>query len=127
MRLESLFAVLRSDDISWDLPLSAIWSSLEINTGIFCACVPVLKSLVTRLFPRLLRTTTGGQSRTHSSNLRSWSRPQLEANGNPHVGSLTQKSWISTPPAVIINRKNDGFFYEPEESELRLLATGNTR
>jgi hypothetical protein len=127
LRLEALFAVLQSDDMSWDLPLSLIWSCLEINTGIFCACIPVLKALATRIFPRLLGTTTGGQSFTHSSNLRSWLSPQPQADTTAHVRPYTHGSWIATPPAVVIHRRGDGCFYEPEEAELRLLVTGNTR
>lgn len=126
LRLQSLVAVLRSDDIHWDLPLSAIWSCLEINTGIFCACVPVLKALATRLFPRLLGSTTGGRSFAHSSNPSRWV-PQPEADANAHVSSYTNKGWISTPPAAVVSRKTDSCFYEPEEAELRLLATGSIR
>ncbi|KAK5267249.1 hypothetical protein LTR99_006436 [Exophiala xenobiotica] len=35
--------------------LVATWTSLEINIGIICACIPTCKPIVDRMFPNLLR------------------------------------------------------------------------
>ncbi|CAK3899103.1 related to integral membrane [Lecanosticta acicola] len=53
LRLSALYAISKSSDVSWDNPLAAIWSSLEVNVGILCSCLPTLKGLVTRYFPTL--------------------------------------------------------------------------
>ncbi|KAF2208670.1 hypothetical protein CERZMDRAFT_48687, partial [Cercospora zeae-maydis SCOH1-5] len=53
MRLSALYAISMSNDVSWDNPLAAIWSSLEVNVGILCSCLPTLKGCITRYFPRL--------------------------------------------------------------------------
>ncbi|CAK3821424.1 Hypothetical predicted protein [Lecanosticta acicola] len=69
LRLQSLYVISKSTDISWDNPLAATWSSLEVNVGIICAvsvisyqhnpeltgqqCIPTLKGLMSRLFPTL--------------------------------------------------------------------------
>ncbi|KIW59502.1 hypothetical protein, variant [Exophiala xenobiotica] len=37
------------------LALVATWTSLEINIGIICACLPTCKPIVDRMFPNLLR------------------------------------------------------------------------
>lgn len=37
--------------------LSFMWSAVEINTGIICACVPLLKPLVNRVLPRMIKDT----------------------------------------------------------------------
>ncbi|KAK7190693.1 hypothetical protein DPSP01_006700 [Paraphaeosphaeria sporulosa] len=44
---------LRNDsDFSWYAAFSSMWSAVEINTGIMCACVPALKPLVKRFLPK---------------------------------------------------------------------------
>jgi hypothetical protein len=52
LRLQSLLVFLQTTDISYHNPLAAIWSSLEVNIGILCSCLPTLKAMVTRWFPR---------------------------------------------------------------------------
>lgn len=56
LRLQSLYIISKAKDVTWANPLAAIWSSVEINTGIICSCLPTLRSCVARLFPRLLGT-----------------------------------------------------------------------
>jgi len=70
LRLESLLTFLHNTDISWNNPLAAIWSSVEVNTGILCSCLPTLKALVSRLFPRVFHSSylqdSGGEGRRPS-------------------------------------------------------------
>ncbi|CAK4034475.1 hypothetical protein CBER1_09401 [Lecanosticta acicola] len=61
LRLEALYAVSRATDISWQNPLAAIWSNVEVNTAIICSCLPTLRCI----FPKLLNKSqqysfTGG-------------------------------------------------------------------
>lgn len=56
LRLQSLYVISKAKDVTWENPLAAIWSSVEINTGILCSCLPTLRSYVSRLFPRLFGT-----------------------------------------------------------------------
>jgi fucose permease len=44
-----------STDFNWYASLSFMWSVVEVNIGIMCACVPALKPLVSRFLPRMLR------------------------------------------------------------------------
>lgn len=70
LRLQSLYVISKSTDISWDNPMAALWSSMEVNVGIICSvshlknesaavhannyqCIPTLKGLLTRVFPSL--------------------------------------------------------------------------
>ncbi|CAZ83370.1 unnamed protein product [Tuber melanosporum] len=43
--------------LNWDGSLSFMWSSIEVNVGIFCASIPMLKPLVARLFPSCIGLT----------------------------------------------------------------------
>ncbi|OAA62549.1 major facilitator superfamily transporter monosaccharide [Niveomyces insectorum RCEF 264] len=43
-----------SEDFSWNASLSLMWSSVEVNVGITCACIPTLKPLIIKIFPSML-------------------------------------------------------------------------
>ncbi|OJJ44770.1 hypothetical protein ASPZODRAFT_100926 [Penicilliopsis zonata CBS 506.65] len=43
------------DDLSWYASLSFMWSVVEVNVSVICACVPSLKPLVSRILPKLIR------------------------------------------------------------------------
>jgi hypothetical protein len=62
LRLQSLYAVSVSKDISWDNPMAALWSNLEVQIGIICSCLPTLKSSLTRFFPRIFASSSRGAS-----------------------------------------------------------------
>lgn len=53
LRIPSIVAIGYSTDPSWDAVNIAIWSSIELNTAIVCACSMTLKPLVHRFFPRM--------------------------------------------------------------------------
>ncbi|ODM22348.1 hypothetical protein SI65_03194 [Aspergillus cristatus] len=52
------------DDLSWFASLSFMWSVIEVNVSIMCACVPSLKPLVARIIPKLIRDTDEGSCNT---------------------------------------------------------------
>ncbi|KAK5265957.1 hypothetical protein LTR99_004856 [Exophiala xenobiotica] len=60
-------------DTSYFYPEVAAWSSLEINVGIICACLPTLKPIVDKMFPGLLhdpaRRPMGGSSANGNRNI----------------------------------------------------------
>jgi fucose permease len=45
------------DDFSWYASFSFMWSAVEVNLGIICACVPSLKPLLMRFMPNFVRDT----------------------------------------------------------------------
>lgn len=60
----------RVDDFSWYAALSFMWSAIEINVGVICACVPALKPLVARFVPQWIHDATmRGQSSTVDSKM----------------------------------------------------------
>jgi hypothetical protein len=58
LRIESVWVGSRhaDDDATYYTGFAMAWSSAEINVGIVCACLPSLKPLVDRVFPRLLHS-----------------------------------------------------------------------
>ena len=65
--------IVESTDFSWYASLSFMWSAVEVNVGIICACVPSLKPLVSRLLPSMLRShgenEYSGSSLEHAADL----------------------------------------------------------
>ncbi|KAF8855779.1 hypothetical protein BDZ45DRAFT_746064 [Acephala macrosclerotiorum] len=67
LRLHSLYVVSISEDTTWANTEAAIWSSIEINTGIVCASLPTIKPVISWIFPRLLSSNRSTQP-TYISN-----------------------------------------------------------
>lgn len=51
-------------DFAWNASLSLMWSAVEVNVGMTCACVPTLKPLVLKLLPSMLYDPNGTRSDT---------------------------------------------------------------
>jgi fucose permease len=45
----------RGDDFSWNAASSFMWSAVEVNLGLICACVPSLKPLFLRFLPSFIK------------------------------------------------------------------------
>ncbi|KAJ0425605.1 hypothetical protein BJY00DRAFT_308341 [Aspergillus carlsbadensis] len=56
LRLSSLRTVAKSNDTSWSNVAAAYWTAAECNVAIICACLPFLRPLISRIFPRFLST-----------------------------------------------------------------------
>ncbi|KAJ1331926.1 MFS transporter FHS family L-fucose permease [Microdochium nivale] len=41
-------------EFAWNASLSFMWSAVEVNVGIICACIPTLKPLIIRILPAML-------------------------------------------------------------------------
>lgn len=71
LRLQSLLHFAKSTNPTWDnVPVSQ-WSTVEINVGIICVCMPSIRLLLVRLFPKVFGTTmhsTHGYHRSNSHN-----------------------------------------------------------
>jgi hypothetical protein len=90
LRLQSLLVFLQTTDISYHNPLAAIWSNLEVNIGIVCSCLPTLKAMVTRWFPRAFNSSyLRGSDHSHERNGRA------DGAGNGYVGKKSDSSGSS--------------------------------
>lgn len=56
MRLAYIYPVSVSPDLTWESPLACIWSSVETNIAIMCACMPCLKGFVERAMPSMINS-----------------------------------------------------------------------
>ncbi|PFH57106.1 hypothetical protein XA68_15498 [Ophiocordyceps unilateralis] len=53
-------------DFAWNASLSLMWSAVEVNVGMACACVPALKPLILKLLPSMIRDPDGTWASTDS-------------------------------------------------------------
>ncbi|KAL8305627.1 hypothetical protein RB600_008490 [Gaeumannomyces tritici] len=56
-----------SPEFSWNASLSLMWSAVEVNVGITCACIPTLKPLIMRILPVMLVDPEGTAGSTQRS------------------------------------------------------------
>jgi len=93
LRLQSLLVFLQTTDFSYHNPLAAIWSSLEVNIGILCSCLPTLKAMIGRWFPRAFGSSYGLQGSDHSHERRNGANPGYgEGNKNTAGASSSGSS-----------------------------------
>ncbi len=59
LRLQSLVTFATSSNPTWDQVNVVMWSNIEVNVGIICACLPALRVILVRLCPKVFATTRG--------------------------------------------------------------------
>ncbi|KAG5957352.1 hypothetical protein E4U58_006172 [Claviceps cyperi] len=62
LRLQSLLYFFSSSNPTWDLWYTAWWSTIEINIGLICACLPAVRLLLARMWPRMFGNTSRSKS-----------------------------------------------------------------
>lgn len=51
-----------SPDFAWNASLSLMWSAIEVNMGMICACIPTLKPLIIKILPAAIIDPDGTQN-----------------------------------------------------------------
>ena len=52
LRLKSLIKFANSTNPTWDQLDVVYWSTTEVNVGMMCTCLPTLRLILVRLFPK---------------------------------------------------------------------------
>lgn len=110
LRLQALVAFATSTNFTWDNYNIHFWSTIEINIGIMCACMPALRQILVWLFPVVfggstLRETYGSGKGKRYNIPRSKSSPEEVTTGSlmPLNDSGTVATWdtaASTGPTL---------------------------
>ncbi len=61
IRIPALVTLGRSKNLTWDNFEAGMWSTIEVNVGIICICMPTLRLVLVRLFPALATSSNGYQ------------------------------------------------------------------
>lgn len=67
LRLQSLVSFANSDNPTWDNWDVVRWSTIEVNVGVICACLPPLRVLLIRAFPQLSGSTSNYPSQMNQN------------------------------------------------------------
>ncbi|KAL2846401.1 hypothetical protein BJY01DRAFT_234642 [Aspergillus pseudoustus] len=68
IRLESLIVFASTTNLTWDYVQLGYWSTIEIHVGVICACLPAVRALFRRIWPRMFGDTApGGASKSSRS------------------------------------------------------------
>lgn len=70
VRLHALVTFVTSHNPTWDNFPVSLWSTVEINVGILCTCMPTLRLLLIRLFPGMGAGSSYGNRGYYSGNSR---------------------------------------------------------
>ncbi|KAF5700543.1 integral membrane protein PTH11 [Fusarium mundagurra] len=82
LRLRYLVAFGNSSNPTWDSYDTCYWSVIELNVGIWCACMPNLRVLMLKTFPRL-QSSVDATPRTHQYNSSTAGRPIRVTSNTP--------------------------------------------
>ncbi|KAH6666687.1 MFS transporter-like protein [Halenospora varia] len=78
-----------SVDFAWNASTALMWSAIEVNVGIICACIPTLKPLIKRIMPAMITDPTrsgSSKSESFSSQMASLARERLPSAAEPEPG-----------------------------------------
>ncbi|RKF64650.1 putative integral membrane protein [Erysiphe neolycopersici] len=114
VRLKYLSAFENSTDLTWENTDILVWSILEIEVTVICACLPTLRPLFVEIIPGTFRTTKTESSNSKINNIDTTSKPEffkskynlypwnwLRRKNNPRSEMeelpVIEKSWSSVP------------------------------
>jgi fucose permease len=79
-------------DFYWNTSRALMWSAVEVNVGIICACIPTLKPLIKRILPSMItdRSKTGTNKTAYASELNTSDETQRPSatTGPPNIQPL---------------------------------------
>ncbi|CAK7267863.1 hypothetical protein SEPCBS119000_002767 [Sporothrix epigloea] len=100
-------------DFAWHASMSFMWSAVEVNVGITCACIPTLKPLIIKIFPALVidpyASSYGNSSHTRGLEVsNSGSRPaasqrlrHLPVDSNSPIAAVVRSDTSAATLAVL--------------------------
>ncbi|UPX11262.1 uncharacterized protein EKO05_0001876 [Ascochyta rabiei] len=90
LRLQSLVTFAASSNPTWDEVQVINWSNIEVNVGIICACLPTLRVMLMKIFPKITGTTKVS-SQAHHAKYGYGSRGQGMGTGGSKMGQMSGK------------------------------------
>ena len=92
-------ALSKQGDFSWIASLSFMWSAIEVDVGIICACVPGIKPLAAKVFPNLLGRI---------KHVKTMSGNNFYGPGDAQWANLAPSNALSSPPRSPIKERCTG-------------------
>ncbi|KAF4925295.1 L-fucose-proton symporter [Colletotrichum viniferum] len=107
-------------NFAWNSSLSFMWSAVEVNVGMSCACIPTLKPLIIKILPAMIIDPDGTRSSTQtekdildSPRNRNGSDGLISPTTNPNRGSVS----VQQPPAAARASRDFGASLNPTTAD----------
>jgi hypothetical protein len=140
IRLQALVTFGKSKNATWDNFPVSLWSTVEINVGIVCTCMPTLRLMLVRLFPALGGGSSyakgyypSGGGQVLSSKIRNNSQGRtlkdLTSISKPSTtqpGPGSSSDTVVTKPLGIIREQTFAVHYDDETSLVQMRGLGNS-
>ncbi|OLN81844.1 hypothetical protein CCHL11_06972 [Colletotrichum chlorophyti] len=114
LRLQTLVAFATSHNPTWDQFAVAAWSTVEINVGIMCACMPSMRVILVHFFPKFLATTQ--RSTSTPARYKYYYHSSQKSGGRSRSRTLGNEAEIATvdPGSVASGGSSKGIIYTKE-------------
>ncbi|KAF2705047.1 hypothetical protein K504DRAFT_506519 [Pleomassaria siparia CBS 279.74] len=120
LRLQSLVTFATSHNPTWDQWDVSNWSTIELNVGIVCACMPSMRVILVRLFPKILGSTANSSYRQKYG-----SRSQELGKNGGLTGRTGTRKMSSTGNSSVINyMKTFAVQHDDYDDEMELVKMG---
>ncbi|CAK1360075.1 hypothetical protein CB0940_06178 [Cercospora beticola] len=113
VRLSGLYAIATSDDPTYDNGMAAMWSSMEANLTAIASCLPVLKGLFSKWFPKLFKGTSNGTADRYASDF-----------SGPNHSHLRDTETIGSSGRGVWGKKSTTIHVSTEESAMEEGSPG---
>ncbi|KAI6251406.1 hypothetical protein HI914_01031 [Erysiphe necator] len=90
VRLKYLSTFENSTDLTWENTDILVWSILEIEVTVICACLPTLRPLFVEIIPGVFRTAKNTSSSSRITNSNSILKPKL----TKFTFNLNPRNWL---------------------------------
>ncbi|KAK4155837.1 hypothetical protein C8A00DRAFT_13162 [Chaetomidium leptoderma] len=136
IRLQALVVFAQSHNATWDNYPVLLWSTVEINVGIMCTCMPTLRLMLVRFFPKLGGGSSYGQAyktTNNSAGVKAASsaggayqrRTLQELSGKSRTNTTTTTAepnssadTVVTKPTGIVRQQTFAVSYDDDEASL---------
>ncbi|KAH8884163.1 hypothetical protein GQ53DRAFT_698326 [Thozetella sp. PMI_491] len=123
LRLQALVTFANSQNPTWDNLMVGLWSTIEINVGIFCVCMPALRLLLVRTIPALGSSIN---SRAYATGSKLHSNPSSQARSHNHSNHPPQGgTGLEGSPKGIMYHQRYSVQYSNETDEDSLVYMHN--
>lgn len=103
VRLQSLIEFGDTDNPTWNNLKVSLWSTIEINVGIITCCMPTLRLMMLRIFPRMSTTYRSTEAYYAKNGLSQQSRGKRSRNRTNDFSSSSEQ-----PANSAAQRPNNG-------------------
>ncbi|KAF5672319.1 integral membrane protein PTH11 [Fusarium heterosporum] len=114
-----------ANNATWEYTEFALWSTIEISTGIICACLPSLRVLLVRIFPKLGGSSQRKYYQHDSDNLAkanpAHNRPLQRPLGTVCQGDKTPHHSRVDPVGITCSRTYEVEFDQKDSDEAQLF------